>query len=539
MRLILKHRSLYVVLLISAFALAMESIGIAQDAGTFTATGSMNVGRWMHTATLLKNGKVLITGGATNGSYNALASAELYDPVTGTFSITGSMSTGRSYHTATLLPNGKVLIAGGWPFWGGSPPVSTAEIYDPDTGSFSLTGSMTAARSCHAATILHSGNVLIVGTQGSDIYDFASGTFYTTPNLRTLERPWSPQVVLLSDGQVLVTGGGGEFNGTAELYDPGTDSYVDIGPLSEPRQSDTSVLLADGRVLIDGGIEGWAADIYNPVTRSFTPSGGKPRGRYMLSSPLLSNGQVLLVGGSYADWTANTLAEIWDPSTGEITPTGSLMTARGWNTATLLTNGKVLVAGGFSGYLGEPYANLSAELYTPTYIPTPDVAGVWIGLKNSDDQGTQFDLRAEVYRNGTPVSSGETSCITGVTRNPALAKLVMVEVGSLGNLFSSGDSFFLKFLTRIGTNPDGTKCSGLGGSHSNAVGLRLYYDSVSRSSGVTLNPIPYFLHSTGTSFFLDADAPTGSVSEYKDSAAINFAKGNLWKEIGNWNMTVP
>jgi hypothetical protein len=169
----------------------------------------------------------------------------------------------------------------------------------------------------------------------------------------------------------------------------------------------------------------------------------------------------------------------------------------------------------------------------------------WIGLKNSDDQGTQFDLRTEIYRNNVLVTVGETRCITGVTRNPSLAKEVAVPVGSVSNPnLGPGDVLSLRVFTRIGTNPDGTKCAGPGGSHSNAVGLRLYYDSTTRPSrfGALIPPNAlgdYFLHSTGSGYYFDATPPTAATAKYKDSAGINFATGNLWKEIGTWDMTVP
>lgn len=104
----------------------------------------------------------------------------------------------------------------------------------------------------------------------------------------------------------------------------------------------------------------------------------------------------------------------------------------------------------------------------------------WLGLKNSDDQGTNFDLRVEVYKNGTLVASGETYCVTGVTRNPSLAKEVTLSFGSFPPSTFNGttDVLSLKVLTRIGTNGSGGFCGG----HSNAVGLRLYFDAASRPS---------------------------------------------------------
>jgi hypothetical protein len=173
------------------------------------------------------------------------------------------------------------------------------------------------------------------------------------------------------------------------------------------------------------------------------------------------------------------------------------------------------------------------------------LATLWVGLKNSNDQGTQFDLRTEVYKGATLVAAGETRCITGVTRNPSKAKEVNVfdPVANAG--FAPGDMLSLKVLTRIGTNPDNTKCAGPGGSHNNAVGLRLYYDAVSRPSriGAEITPDPdvtdFFLHSEGADFFLDDTAPTATAAKFKDSAGVNFAGGNPWKEIGTWSMELP
>jgi hypothetical protein len=113
-----------------------------------------------------------------------------------------------------------------------------------------------------------------------------------------------------------------------------------------------------------------------------------------------------------------------------------------------------------------------------------------------------------------------------------------------GTVLASGDVFALKMLTRVGTNPDGSKCSGPGGSHSNAVGLRLYYDSTDRPSRFTpgLNADPardYYLHTAGTSSYFDITAPTGTTAKFVTSPAINFAGGNTWKQIGVWSIAQP
>jgi hypothetical protein len=119
------------------------------------------------------------------------------------------------------------------------------------------------------------------------------------------------------------------------------------------------------------------------------------------------------------------------------------------------------------------------EITTTGILTETNDLHVWLGLKNSDDIGTKFDLRAEIYKNGTTlITAGELYCITGITRNPDLAKEVALSFASSSTLHFYGDLLSLRILTRIGTDGAGTFCGG----HSNAVGLRLYFDALSRPS---------------------------------------------------------
>ncbi len=167
----------------------------------------------------------MIAGGGDREE-NALASAEIYDPATGKFSLTGNMVEPRGAFTATALKDGRVLIVGGSSGHYRSQNVyRSAEIYDPATGKFTLTGDMSAGRHKHAAILLRSGRVLIVG--GSDnrdwhgeyasaeIYDPASGSFSSTGAMSTARFKLPAAVALLPNGKVLVAGGG-PF---AELYE--------------------------------------------------------------------------------------------------------------------------------------------------------------------------------------------------------------------------------------------------------------------------------------------------------------------------------
>ena len=147
--------------------------------GTWSATGSLAVARYYHTATLLANGKVLVAGGRSSSSPSA--SAELYEPANGTWSATGNLAAPRRDHTAILLPSGKVLVAGG--AGSNSNPVATAELYDPASGTWSATGSFITARSNHTITLLPNGKVLIVGGQFS-----SSSCFRQRGSVRPCER---------------------------------------------------------------------------------------------------------------------------------------------------------------------------------------------------------------------------------------------------------------------------------------------------------------------------------------------------------------
>jgi N-acetylneuraminic acid mutarotase len=296
----------------------------------------MSTARNDATATLLPNGLVLVAGGTCCGDSSAqLSSAELYDPATGTWTPTGSMNVARSGQTATLLPDGDVLVAGGgcnghaYGCDSGSflTTLRSAELYHPDTGSWSLTASMKEGRQSFSATLLGNGKVLVAGGFNScdddfcsdlasaELYDPSSGTWETTGSMHG---PREQQTATrLLDGQVLVAGGideGGSGKGRpyadAELYDPSTGSWTETAPMPQPHYGDTATLLANGWVLVAGGQSADAA-LYQPQSAIWVPTGTMSTPRTDQTATLLPQGHVLVTGGTGPDGQAQTTAELY------------------------------------------------------------------------------------------------------------------------------------------------------------------------------------------------------------------------------------
>ncbi len=281
----------------------------------FLPAGAMGHARTQHLAVRLNDGRVLIVGGVGLGAADPGATAELYDPGSGQFYATGAPAQARSIGaTATVLPSGRVLIAGGahctayYTFnYNCASPTASAELYDPATGRFTPTGSLGTARMRHAAVLLASGKVLILGglatndwnypLASAEIYDPATGKFTATGSLP--QAVATPAAARLPDGHVLAVD-----TGAAALYNPASGQFSGIaGPgLSIGDGPDAALLLPDGKVFLKAG---WCnrPQLFDPASKTFSVAGtnlpvGNPNtGCFSAAAAVLQTGEPLTTGG--------------------------------------------------------------------------------------------------------------------------------------------------------------------------------------------------------------------------------------------------
>jgi hypothetical protein len=470
--------------------------------GTFLPTGSLNTARSYQTATRLNNGKVLIAGGASDSNGNfALTSAELYDPTTGTFTATGSMNTARLLHTATLLNNGKVLVAGGD---SSSQPLASAELYDPTTGTFTAIGSMSTARSLHTATLLNNGTVLVVG-----------GHIGTLPLT------------------------------SAELYDPATGTFTTTGSANTSRYTHTATLLNNGKVLIAGGFGGEtpvsnsppngilaSAELYDPTTGAFTLTASLNVDRFNHTASLLNNGTVLIAGGQGGVGSSELAsAELYSPATGMFSLTGSLNTARTAHRASLLNDGAVLIAG---GQLVSAFVRLaSAELYelvalSPTSLSfSNQVIGTSSASQAAtltNNQSTALGITSIAFSGTNASDFTETdNCVGNVPAGASCSINVTFTPAALGNRAGN-----LNVANSISGNPLTAPLTGTGVTASQIVSLSTssltftnqIVGSTSAAQGMTLTNTGnttltisgLAISGTNASEFVETDNCVGSVA---------------------------
>ncbi len=283
------------------------------DTRSWAYTGSMATARAQSALVLLDSGLVLVAGG-NNGSGTALDSCELYDPDAGTWSVTGSMGTTRTRFANFLLANGTVLVAGGAATTGASSPRSSAEIYDPNAGTWSSTGSLPSAAFGPLFGILGDGRPFVTGGigAGTTTATFSAGTwtsraasvvsFYCNDTNPTATLP-SGDIICMNPEQPLASGGDPVYT---QIFRQATNTWDTITNPTQPHAGSPYVL-DDGSILLAGGLQvnvgmqlsSDHTDIFDPDTETWTPAANLPyageltASSSMITQPVLDDGSPL------------------------------------------------------------------------------------------------------------------------------------------------------------------------------------------------------------------------------------------------------
>jgi hypothetical protein len=286
------------------------------------------------------------------------------------WSAAASMHMPRGNHTATVLLTGQVLVVGGDDT---ATRFASAELYDAASNTWTLVASMGTVRHLHTATLLKSGKVLVAGGStgpggilaSAEIYDPAMNRWSAAASMST-PRAYAT-AVLLANGHVMVSGGirsgRGDGNATAEVYDPVANRWSPTASNAQIQGGQTLTLLASGKVLLVGTGQ---PQLYDPDINSWSPAGTMAYPRHTHTATLLNDSRVLIAGGFADTGTGGNpqtdATEIYDPAANGWGRGATMMTSRAFHTATLLPNGRVLVAGGETAT--GPYL-ATTELYDP------------------------------------------------------------------------------------------------------------------------------------------------------------------------------
>ena len=422
-----------------AFLTAGVTLAIATFVSASTSTqvkqlDPLVVPRTAHAATALTDGRILITGGRDSAG-NIVAVSEIFDPATDTSTASATLTTPRVDHTATLLPDGKVLVAGGADASGS---LSSVEIFDPANtaaGFRTLAASMGAARAGHTATVLNDGKVLIAGGDDAgtaEIFDPATETFSSV--LMAMAAPRiGHTATLFSDDSVLLAGGNTD---SMELFTPADQKFtLDLQKMSAARTGHEAIELSDTRLLFFEGDTGNTIDEFNHSTDTLTLK--DTLDAVASSATLLANGKILVLRPD--------LAGLYDPNAADATtaftafdetsvPGSSILLRSGQTASQLSGDKKILVAGGLNAqnlFQGAALFN-PARIWTDKddYLPGDNVILSGSGWKpNENVYLYAVDDTTEAWTYGSTVTADANG---GFVVDP----LFIVQLVQLGAHFS-------------------------------------------------------------------------------------------------------
>lgn len=294
-----------------------------------------------------------VTGGNNAGSVSTQLSIQITSdnkwlPVTG-------MNIPRYMCVATELTNGQVLVTGGSMTTGNLPGLSSAELYDPVMNNWRSVPDMKVGRFGHSATILSDGRVLIAGGGGSksaELFDSTIGTWVAVPDMN--EARTAHQATLLLDGRVLITGGGGISNASTEIYDPKTNAWIRSADMINGRAFHQATLLHDGRVFVSSGdgVNHKLSEMYTPRSDAWKSTASSHVVHFQHKAALVADNKVLVIAGDNDDlfnFGGTTITELYDPEHDDWTLVGSLTIPRSHFELTPLNDDQFVVTGGDIG----------------------------------------------------------------------------------------------------------------------------------------------------------------------------------------------
>jgi hypothetical protein len=325
-----------------------------------------------------------------------VASATPEQTQVGTWAASGNLTTARSGHTATLLSSGEVLVVSD----------ASAELFNPYGNTSRATGAPISSRIKHTATRLSSGKVLVAGgwtgteplyyRHSAEVFDPATGA-WTSAGVMNTPRG-NHTATLLDSGKVLVVGGDSTHGetGTAELYDPATHAWSDAGGSGYPRTAHAATLLYSGQVLVTGGRSFYVGEltearVYDPATNTWSLVAALPRSRSGHLALRLYSGNVLVLGGGRDE------VDIYDPYNNR------------WLAGPLLTNGREAVSATllYSGEVLVTLSNGQAALYDPS-TNTWQFAGT-LSAPLKGHAATRLDSGSVLVTGGTAGSTQVTT----------------------------------------------------------------------------------------------------------------------------------
>lgn len=320
----------------------------------WTLTSSLSEPRLRFASVVLADGRVLAAGGASSDGGAPIASAEIYDPASGTWAVTGSLSTGRSAFTLSAL-----TLASGLPgaiaIGGQGPDVALdgTELYDPIAGSWLPGPPLPVASAAHAALQLGDASILVAGGTSRASSRLVANASRWEPAGSLLADEPGASLTLLDDGSALLVG---PNSPRAQRYRPAERVWVPSGEPAIARSGHSATRLLDGQVLLVGGSPSQRAELFDPTRQRFRFTGGTSEAHARHSATLLADGRVAIVGGASPDGAGG--AELYEPTWGVWTPGPGTTTPRAEHRAERLGDGRVLVFGGVDAGAVLPSAEL-------------------------------------------------------------------------------------------------------------------------------------------------------------------------------------